>query len=161
MLSDEEVVQRRNMHHTASDSAPLSVYFLIANARLELMLSHSKDGPLKMSNRERIAILRLRSHGLARKGRRARMCLSTMCVSMMRLRNVQSHGACDTNSGRFSADFLCLTLSALASRWRSRRNLWHRGKQWLQGLSGTGTLACAPSCGYAGISGTAASNAWV
>src|ERR1700747_2306033 len=63
----------------------------------------------------------------------------------MRLRNVQSHGACDTNSGRFSADFLCLTLSVLASRWRSRRNLWHRGKQCLmQGLSGTGTLACAP-----------------
>jgi hypothetical protein len=34
-LSDEEMVQRRNMHHTPSDSAPFSAYFLIANARLE------------------------------------------------------------------------------------------------------------------------------
>jgi len=68
MLSDEEMVPGRNMHHTASDSAPLSVYFLIANARLEFRLSHRKDSPLKISNRERIAILRLRSHGLARKG---------------------------------------------------------------------------------------------
>ena len=31
MLSDGDMFQRRNMHHTASDSAPLSVYFLIAN----------------------------------------------------------------------------------------------------------------------------------
>src|ERR1700747_2948220 len=79
MLSDGDMLQRRNMHHTASDSALLSVYFLIANARLEFRLSR-KDNPLKISNRERIAILHPRSHGLARKGRRARMCLSTMCV---------------------------------------------------------------------------------
>jgi len=61
MLSDEEMVQRRNMHHTASDSAPLSVYFLIANARLEFQLTYRKDSPLKISNRERIAIFHLRS----------------------------------------------------------------------------------------------------
>src|ERR1700719_2724238 len=131
MLSDEEMVAGRNMHHTASDSAPLSVYFLIANARLEFRLSHRKDSPLKISNRERIAILRLRSHGLARKGRRTRMCLSTM-----RPRNVQSRGACDTNNGRFSSDFPCLFALALSFmpltfRRRSRRNLPHRGEQRL------------------------------
>ena len=60
MLSDEEMVQRRNMHHTASDSAPLSVYFLIANARLEFSISRSKESLLKIPNRERIAILHLR-----------------------------------------------------------------------------------------------------
>ena len=70
MLSDEEMVQRRNMHHTASDSAPLSVYFLIANARLEFSISRSKESLLKIPNRERIAILHLRSHALGRKGRR-------------------------------------------------------------------------------------------
>jgi hypothetical protein len=56
MLSDGDMVQRRNMHHTASDSAPLSVYFLIANARLEFSVNLTKDSPLKISNRERIAI---------------------------------------------------------------------------------------------------------
>ena len=61
MLSDEEMVQRQNMHHTASDSAPFSVYFLIANARLEFSLSHRKDSPLRIPNRERIAISHLRS----------------------------------------------------------------------------------------------------
>src|ERR1700726_459403 len=61
MLSDEEMVQRGNLHHTASDSAPFSVYFLIANARLEFSLSHRKDSPLKIPNRERIAISHLRS----------------------------------------------------------------------------------------------------
>jgi len=60
-LSGEEMVQRRNLHHAASDSAPLSVYFLIANARLEFSVSHSKDSPLKIPNRERIAISHLRS----------------------------------------------------------------------------------------------------
>jgi hypothetical protein len=59
MLSDEEMVQRRNMHHTASDSAPFSVCFLIANARLEFSVSHRKDSPLKIPNRERIAIFHL------------------------------------------------------------------------------------------------------
>jgi len=59
MLSDETRVQRRNMHDTASDSAPFSVYFLIANARLEFSISHSKDGLVKISNRERIAIFHL------------------------------------------------------------------------------------------------------
>jgi hypothetical protein len=53
MLSDEEMVQRRNMYDTACDSAPLSVYFLIANARLEFSVSHRKDSPLKIPNRER------------------------------------------------------------------------------------------------------------
>ena len=43
---------------------------LIANARLEFRLNHRKDSPLKISNRERIAILHLRSHALGRKGRR-------------------------------------------------------------------------------------------
>ena len=61
MLSDEEMVQQRNMHHAASDSALLSVYFLIANARLEFSVSHRKDSPLKIPNRERIAISHLRS----------------------------------------------------------------------------------------------------
>ena len=71
MLSDGEMIQRRNIHHTASDSAPFSAYFLwppwlarhvgrlIANARLEFSLSRSKDGLLKISNRERIAISHL------------------------------------------------------------------------------------------------------
>src|ERR1700746_388901 len=58
-LSDEGRAPRRNMHQTASDSAPSRVYFLIANARLEFSLSHSKDGLLKISNRERIAISHL------------------------------------------------------------------------------------------------------
>ncbi len=62
MLSDGEMIQRRNMQHTAFDSAPLSVYFLIANARLEFSLSHSKDSPLRIPNRERIAIFHPRSH---------------------------------------------------------------------------------------------------
>jgi len=61
-LSDEGMVQRRNPHHTASDSASLSVYFLIANARLEFSVNHRKDSPLKISNRERIAIFQPRSH---------------------------------------------------------------------------------------------------
>jgi len=61
-LSGEEMVQRRNLHHAASDSAPLSVYFLIANARLEFSVSHRKDNPLKIPNRERIAIFHPRSH---------------------------------------------------------------------------------------------------
>src|ERR1700719_2441841 len=69
MLSEETRVQRRNMHGITSDSTPFSVCFLIANARLEFSLSHSKDGLLKISNRERIAIFHLRSHALARKGR--------------------------------------------------------------------------------------------
>ena len=43
---------------------------LIANARLEFSLSHRKVSPLKIPNRERIAILHLRSHALGRKGRR-------------------------------------------------------------------------------------------
>jgi hypothetical protein len=72
-LSDEGRAHRRNMHHTASDSAPLSVYFLIANARLEFSLSQSKDSLLKIPNRERIAIFHLYSRALARKGRRAGM----------------------------------------------------------------------------------------
>ena len=59
MLSDGEMIQRRNIHHTASDSAPFSVYFLIANARLEFSLSRSKDGLLKISNRERMTISHL------------------------------------------------------------------------------------------------------
>jgi len=61
-LSDEEMVERRNMRHTASDSTPLSVHFLIANARLEFDVNHRKDSPLKISNRERIAIFHPRSH---------------------------------------------------------------------------------------------------
>ena len=56
MLSDGDMVQRRNMHRTASDSAPLSVYFLIANARLEFSVNHRKDSPLKISNRKYFAI---------------------------------------------------------------------------------------------------------
>jgi len=71
MLSDGEMIQRRNIHHTASDSAPFSAYFLwlpwlarhvgrlIANARLEFSLSRSKDGLLKISNRERMTISHL------------------------------------------------------------------------------------------------------
>jgi len=50
MLSDGEMVQRRNMRHTASDSAPLSVYFLIANglrfficAALHSIYTHALD----------------------------------------------------------------------------------------------------------------------
>jgi hypothetical protein len=61
-LSDEEMVQRRNMHHTPSDSAPFSAYFLIANARLEFSANYRKDSPLKISNRERIAIFHPHSH---------------------------------------------------------------------------------------------------
>jgi hypothetical protein len=44
------------MHNAASDSAPLTAEFLIANARLKFELSCSKESPLKISNRERIAI---------------------------------------------------------------------------------------------------------
>jgi hypothetical protein len=73
-LSDEGMVQRWNMHDTASDSAPFSVYFLIANARLEFSLSHSKDGLVEISNRERIAIFHLHSRALARKGRQPPRC---------------------------------------------------------------------------------------
>jgi len=51
MLSGGEMIQRRNMDHTASGSMRLGVYFLIANARLECRLSHRKDSLLKISNR--------------------------------------------------------------------------------------------------------------
>ena len=61
-LSDEEMVERRNMRYTVSDSTPLSVHFLIANARLEFDVNHRKDSPLKISNRERIAIFHPHSH---------------------------------------------------------------------------------------------------
>jgi hypothetical protein len=45
---------------------------LIANARLEFRLSRSKESSLKPPNRERIAILHLRSHALGRKRARIR-----------------------------------------------------------------------------------------
>ena len=43
--------------------------FLIANARLEFNVSHSKQNLLKISNRERIAIFHPRFHPLAQKAR--------------------------------------------------------------------------------------------
>jgi len=43
---------------------------LIANARLEFSVNHTKDSPLKIPNRERIAILHPSFRALARKGRR-------------------------------------------------------------------------------------------
>ena len=42
--------------HGAASRRSRSSEFLIANARLEFAVSHSKEGPLKISNRERIAI---------------------------------------------------------------------------------------------------------
>ncbi len=48
-----------------------SLQILIANARLECNVSHSKQNLLKISNRERIAIFHPRFHPLAQKGRRA------------------------------------------------------------------------------------------
>jgi len=79
MLSDGEMVQRRKMHFNASDSTPFSVHFLIANARLEFSVSHRKDSPLRIPNRERIAILHLRSHALARKGQVIHIPQLTRC----------------------------------------------------------------------------------
>ena len=51
--------------------APLSrvADFLIANARLEFNVSHSKQNLLKISNRERIAIFHPHFHTLAQEGR--------------------------------------------------------------------------------------------
>jgi len=46
------LAQRRN----TADEGPLATEILIANARLEFAVSHSKEGLLKISNRERIAI---------------------------------------------------------------------------------------------------------
>src|ERR1700719_4717976 len=46
-----------------------SLKILIANARLEFNVSHSKQNLLKISNRERIAIFHPRFHPLAHKGR--------------------------------------------------------------------------------------------
>src|ERR1700739_1415196 len=43
---------------------------LIANARLEFSVNHTKDSPLEIPNRERSAILHLRLYALGRKGRR-------------------------------------------------------------------------------------------
>ena len=48
-----------------------SLHILIANARLEFNVSHSKQNLLKISNRERIAIFHPRFHKLAQKRRRA------------------------------------------------------------------------------------------
>jgi hypothetical protein len=42
--------------HDAASPRSRSEEFLIANARLEFAVSHSKEGPLKIPNRERIAI---------------------------------------------------------------------------------------------------------
>jgi hypothetical protein len=39
-----------------AETAPLTAHFLIANARLKFKVSHRKISPLKISNRERIAI---------------------------------------------------------------------------------------------------------
>src|ERR1700746_481222 len=46
-----------------------SLHILIANARLEFNVSHSKQNLLKISNRERIAIFHPRFHPLAQKAR--------------------------------------------------------------------------------------------
>src|SRR5277367_903008 len=61
-LRDGEAVRRRNMHHAADDSAPLSAGFLIANPRLTFGVSRTKHRVLKISNRERIAIFYSHSH---------------------------------------------------------------------------------------------------
>jgi hypothetical protein len=42
--------------HDAASRRSRSAEFLIANARLEFTVSHSKEGPLKIPNRERISI---------------------------------------------------------------------------------------------------------
>jgi len=77
MLSDGEMIQRRNMDHTASGSMRLGVYFLIANARLEFRLSHRKDSLLKMSYRERIAISHLAPQS------RLGICLATHHLALV------------------------------------------------------------------------------
>ena len=48
--------------------------FLIANARLEFNVSHSKENLLKISNRERIAVFHPRFHPRTQKGRGATSC---------------------------------------------------------------------------------------
>ena len=57
------------IRRVADPLASLATEFLIANARLEFNVSHSKQNLLKILNRERIAIFHPRFHPLAQKAR--------------------------------------------------------------------------------------------
>jgi hypothetical protein len=62
ILSAGKMVQRETMH-PAADPKALSHLFLIANPRLEMDLTHRKESPLRIPNREWIAIFH--PHSLA------------------------------------------------------------------------------------------------
>jgi hypothetical protein len=59
MLSAAGASRRANLANPGTHPTALTCRILIANPRLKLSLSHSKQSPLKIPNRERIAIFRL------------------------------------------------------------------------------------------------------
>jgi len=133
MLSDEDMVQRQNMQHTASDSTPLSVYFLIANARLEFSVNYRKNSPLKVSNRERIAIFHPRSH-IKLQGCRARG--ATMPLACPE----------EDHRRRRAPEFLIATVAtsenqSSSSKQRTKQNS-NSNKNGISGDYGAPILAC-------------------
>jgi hypothetical protein len=56
MLSNEAMIQRRNTHHTACNSTPYRIEFLIANLELEFELTDRNESSLRIANRKYFAI---------------------------------------------------------------------------------------------------------
>jgi len=53
---------KREITPRGADPKPLTRNFLIANPRLEFLLTHTKQSPLKISNREYIAVFHSKSN---------------------------------------------------------------------------------------------------